>query len=92
MQRGTEIEVHCVEKGGLSSDSDAPQVGSARSDWTRAVKVNRRKTNRHKTRPYCTCIAGGIYLGVTSAEFNLLLNFPCIFDLDMKKGVFGDVT
>jgi len=37
----------------LSCDSDAPQVGSARSDWTRFVKVNRRKTNRRKTRPYC---------------------------------------
>jgi len=38
----------------LSCDSDAPQVGSARSDWTRVVKVNRRKTNHLKTRPYGT--------------------------------------
>jgi hypothetical protein len=30
-------------------NSDAPQVGSAQSDSTRVVKVN-----RHKTRPYCT--------------------------------------
>jgi len=37
----------------LSCDSDAPQVGSARSVSTRVVKVNRRKTNRRKTRPYC---------------------------------------
>ena len=44
----------------MSCDSDAPQVGSARSDWTRVVKVNRRKTNRRKTNrrktsPYCVC-------------------------------------
>jgi len=39
----------------LSCDSDAPQAGSARSDWTRVVKVNCRKTNRRKTRPYCIC-------------------------------------
>ena len=37
----------------MSCVSDAPQVGSARSDSTRVVKVNRRKTNRRKTRPYC---------------------------------------
>jgi len=36
----------------LSCDSDAPQVGSARSDWTRVVKLNRRKTDRRKTRHY----------------------------------------
>ena len=42
-----------LKKGRLSCDSDAPQVGSARSDWTRVIKVNRRKTNRRKTRPYC---------------------------------------
>jgi len=34
----------------------APQVGSARSDWTRVVKVSRRKTNRRKTRLYCILI------------------------------------
>jgi len=38
----------------LSCDSDAPRIGSARSDETSVVKVNRRKTNRRKTRPYCT--------------------------------------
>jgi len=27
----------------LSGDGDAPKVGSARTDWTRVVKVNRRK-------------------------------------------------
>jgi len=30
--------------------------GVLRPDWTRVVKVNRRKTNRRKTRPYCTYI------------------------------------
>jgi len=40
----------------LNSDSDVPQVGSARSDWTRVVKVNRRKMNHHKTRPCCTLV------------------------------------
>jgi len=38
----------------LSWDSDAPQVGSARPDSTRVVEVNRRKTNRRKTRQYYT--------------------------------------
>ena len=41
-------------KGRLNCDSDAPQVWSARSDWTGVAKVNSRKTNRRKTRPYCT--------------------------------------
>jgi len=41
---GKELEAHRVEKGHLSCDSDAPQVGSARSDSTRVVKVNRRKS------------------------------------------------
>jgi len=53
MHTGKELEVHLVEKGRLSCDSDAPQVGSARSDSTSVVKVNRRKTNRCKTGPYC---------------------------------------
>jgi len=47
-----DLEAHKVEKGRLSCDSDAPQFGSARSDSTRVVKVNRRKANRRKTRPY----------------------------------------
>jgi len=55
MHTGKELDAQYVEKGRWSCDSDAPQVGSARSDWTRVVKVNRRKTNRRKTRPYCTC-------------------------------------
>jgi len=38
----------------LSCDSDAPPVGSARSESTMVVKVNRRKMNRRKMRPYCT--------------------------------------
>ena len=53
MHTGKELEAHEVEKGRLSCDSDAPQVGSARSDLTWVVKVNRRKTNRRKTRPCC---------------------------------------
>ena len=53
MHTGKELEAQYVEKGRLSCDSDAPQVESALSDATRVVKVNRRKTNRRKTRPYC---------------------------------------
>jgi len=37
----------------LSYNSNAPQVGSVRSDSTRIVKVNGRKTNRRKKRPCC---------------------------------------
>jgi len=48
MHIGKELEAHEVDEGRLSCDSDAPQVGSARSDWTREVKVNRRKTSRRK--------------------------------------------
>ena len=55
MHTGKELEAHQVEKGRMSCDSDAPQVGSFRSDSTRVVKVNR-KTNRRKTRPYCTFV------------------------------------
>ena len=47
MHMRKEPEAHCVQKGRLSCDSYAPHVESARSDWTRVVKVNRRKT-----RPY----------------------------------------
>jgi len=56
MHTGKEVKAHEVEKGRLSFDIDAPQVGSARSDSTRVVKVNRRKTIRRKTRPYCISI------------------------------------
>ena len=52
MHTGKDLEVHWVEKGRLSCDSDAPQVGSARSVSASVVKENRRKTNRRKTRPY----------------------------------------
>jgi hypothetical protein len=51
---GKELDTHKAEKGRLGCDSDAPQVGSARSDWARVVNVNHRKTNRRKTRPYRT--------------------------------------
>jgi len=37
----------------LISDSDVPEVGSARWDSTGVIKVSR-KMNRHKTRPCCT--------------------------------------
>jgi hypothetical protein len=48
MHTGKELEAHSVQKGRNSCDSDEPLVGSARSDSTRVVKVNCRKT-----RPYC---------------------------------------
>jgi hypothetical protein len=48
-----ELKAHEVEKGRFRCVSDAPQFGSALSDSTRVVKLNRPKTNRRKTRPYC---------------------------------------
>ena len=54
MHTGKELKAYQLEKGRLSCDSDAPQVGSACSESTSVVKVNRRKMNRRKTRPYCT--------------------------------------
>jgi len=50
MHTGKELESHYVEKGSLNCESEAPQVGSARSDSTRVVKVNRPKTNSRKMR------------------------------------------
>jgi hypothetical protein len=47
MHTGKELEAHKVQRGRLSCDSDA-QVGTAQSDLTRVVKLNRRKM-----RPYC---------------------------------------
>jgi len=35
----------------LSCDGDAPEVGSAQSDSTRVINVNRCKMNRRKARP-----------------------------------------
>ena len=59
MHIGKELEAQYVEKGHLSCDSDAPQVASARSDSTGGVvKVNCRKTNHRKTRPYCIKLRG----------------------------------
>jgi len=61
----------------LSCDSDAPQVGSAWSDSTGVVKVNRRKTNRRKTRPYRTFLQNaGILLRYT--RLHLLLRIKNI--------------
>jgi len=51
MHNGKELEAHQVLKGRLSCDTDASQGGSTGCDSTRAVKVNRRKTNRRKIRP-----------------------------------------
>jgi hypothetical protein len=51
MHTGKELEVHQIEKGCLSYDSDAPQVGSAWSDWTRVVKVNHHKRTVTKGDP-----------------------------------------
>jgi hypothetical protein len=48
MHTAKETEVQWAEKQRLTCDSDAPQVGSSRSDSARVVKVNRRKN-----RPYC---------------------------------------
>jgi len=38
MYTGKELEAHLVGKGRLSCDSDATNVGSARSNATRVVK------------------------------------------------------
>jgi hypothetical protein len=39
MHTGKEVEAHQVQKGRYSCDSDAPQVGSARSDWTKELEA-----------------------------------------------------
>ena len=49
MHTGKKLEAQSVDKGRLSCDSDALQDRTARSDSTRVVKVNRRKTNLRKT-------------------------------------------
>ena len=61
MHTGKELEAHQVEKGRSCCDSDVPQVGSARSDLTRVVKVNRRKTKRSQNETIlcvrvCVCV------------------------------------
>ena len=60
MHTGEELEAHYVDKRRLSCDSDAPQVGTARSDTAKVVKENRRKTNHRKTRPYCIILLGDL--------------------------------
>jgi hypothetical protein len=57
MHTGKELEEHRVQKVRLSCDSDAPQVRSARSDWTRVAQVNRHIMNCRKTRSYCIFLA-----------------------------------
>ena len=64
--------MHYEEKGRLSCDSDAPQVGSAWSDWTRVVKVNRCKTNCLKTRvkdPLNYSLMGTLIPEVSSCKY-----------------------
>ena len=56
MHSGKVVEAHWVKKGRLSCDSEVPQVGSARSEWTRVVNVNYLKTICHKTRLYCILV------------------------------------
>jgi hypothetical protein len=86
MHAGKELQAHYVEIGRLSCDSDASNVGSARSDSTRVVKLNRRKTNRRKAnrrkaRPYYIHIYIYIYIYIKHRlKFNLIIK---IFGLCM---------
>jgi hypothetical protein len=74
MHTGKEQELRQIEKGRLNCDSDAPQVGSAWSDFTGVIKVNRHTTNCHKTRSYCIsvtqCIAQNIKFQINMMAFN----------------------
>jgi hypothetical protein len=80
MHTGKELEVHQVERGRWSCNSDATHVGSARSDWTTVVRVNRRKMNRRKTSPYCI-----ITVIIECAEHKNLPKYSaCIFCLILK--------
>jgi len=49
VHRGKELEAHQVEKGRLSCVSDAPQVGSARSDLTRVMVIKQIVARRDPT-------------------------------------------
>ena len=69
MHIGKELEAHQVQKARLSCDSDTPQVGSAWSDSTRVVQVNRHKTNHHKNRPYCINCVFTVVLVVPATNF-----------------------
>jgi len=75
---GKEREAHRVEKWRLSCDIDAPQVGSARFESTRVVKVNR-KTNRRKTRPY------SIVFRSSSEKFDFGVNRLPVFSTEFPK-------
>jgi hypothetical protein len=79
MHTRKELEAHYVEKGSLSCDSDAPQVGSARSDSTRVVKVNHHKTNFCKMRPYCIHFATVTVKHLPDPIYTqiFVLNVPC---------------
>ena len=85
MHAGKEPQAHKVEKRHLICDSDAPQVGSARSDLTRVVKVKHRKANRRKTRPFCIYIIKGYFVPST-------LLFDSTPDIQMwEKNIFSNV-
>jgi hypothetical protein len=75
MSKEKELGAQKVEKGRLSCDSDAPQVGSARSDSTSFVKVNRPKTNRRKTRLYCIYLKQTTFLPYIVLQLSSMYNF-----------------
>jgi hypothetical protein len=87
MHTGKELEVHQVEKGRLSCDSDAPNVGSARSDWTKVVIVNRRKT-----RPcciyVCVCVCVCI-IELFEKYFNNTLTINCQKSLQVVPALYN---
>ena len=74
MHTGKELEAHQIEKGCLSCDSVAPQVGSAWSDYARVVKVNHPKMNRCKRDPtvYLICRYPKLILYLRTEIFTLL--------------------
>ena len=86
-----ELEAHQVQKGSLSCDSDAPQVGSARSDSTSLVivnrrKMNRRKTKRRKTKPHCIIFTLGDVQQVVYEFISIscLCLFFCLMEWNLR--------
>jgi hypothetical protein len=66
-----ELEVHWVEKVCLICDSDAPQVGSAWSNWTGVIRVNHRKQTIAKQDPtVCVCIHTHTHISVYKMATN----------------------
>jgi hypothetical protein len=80
MHTGEELEAHYVEKGHLSCYSEAPLDGSARSDSARVVRVNRRKTNRRKTRPHCIISYFRILL-IFQKYYKYIIHYVQILDI-----------